>query len=352
MKFGKHIIGPESPTFIIGEIGANHDGNVDKAIALVDMAIRSGVDAVKLQTYTASDLVADVHRIIRWGPPDNETEEAVGSMFERITLSFENQKRVLDYAKSNGMTAFSTPFSIHAVHDLFAVGVPGFKFASSDVNYHELLIAGARTGLPVLLSLGKSSMAEAALAIERLSPVATGGLALLHCVAQYPAPVEDLNLRAIGMLAQAFPQCIIGYSDHSIGITAAVVATAMGACIVEKHITLDKGTVGPDHWFSADESELASMVQAIRFTRNALGSTSKFLTPSETVERHNACRSLVSSKPLRAGEPVEADDVKVVRPGWGIPPYLLPDLIGLAPYADVDANTVLTWDLFKSVAKS
>lgn len=345
-RIGEREVGASHPVFIVAEIGANHDGSVDKACALVDMAHKAGADAVKLQTYSAHELVADPERIITWGPPGSEKTEAVGAMFDRLALPRAVHAQVLAHAQQRGLIAFSTPFSLDALHFLDKLGVPCWKFASSDVNYHALLQEGARTGKPVILSIGKSLLSEAAAAVEALEEAGVKGLGVLHCLAQYPAPDSDINLRVIPMLAAAFPDVVVGYSDHTVGTAVSTAAVALGARIVEKHITLDKRAEGPDHWFSSDADELTNLVAAIRQVDLVLGGSRKKIAPSEALERRNATRSLAMALNLPKGKAIGMADIKVVRPGWGIPPYRLPDVVGLRLARSAAKDEILTWQHF------
>lgn len=345
-RIGNREIGADQPVFVVAEIGANHDGSIDKACALVDMAHAAGADAVKLQTYSADELVADPERVITWGPPGSERTEAVGAMFDRLALPRSDHAQVFEHAKHLGLTAFSTPFSLDALHFLDGLGVPCWKFASSDVNYHALLQAGARTGKPVILSIGKSLLSEAAAAVEALEEAGVNGLGLLHCLAQYPAPDSDINLRVIPMLSAAFPDVVVGYSDHTVGTAVSTAAVALGARIVEKHITLDKRADGPDHWFSSDGDELTHLIAAIRQVDLALGGSRKKIAPSEALERRNATRSLAMALDLPKGARIGMADIKVVRPGWGIPPYRMADVVGLTLARSAAKNEILTWQHF------
>jgi sialic acid synthase SpsE len=315
---------------------------------MIDVAVDAGADAVKIQTYTAAELVADPDRMVTWGPPGAERTQSVGEMFDEVTLPRSAHRQLFEHAKRRGIALFSTPFSLDGVAFLRQFNPPAFKFASSDVNYHELIAAGCDTGLPVILSLGKSTFAEAAAAVDAVRSRATGGLALLHCVAQYPAPPPDANLRVIPMLAQAFPFAVIGYSDHVIGNAAALGAVSLGAKILEKHFTLSKGDPGPDHWFSADPDELAALVRDVRVLDVALGTSEKRVTASEVIERHNATRSLVVAEDVVAGTRLRREHLKVVRPGWGISPADLDKVLGLRVPIDLARNTVLTWDLLRA----
>jgi sialic acid synthase SpsE len=340
-------VGDGHAPFVIAEIGANHDGYPSKARELVHMAAECGADAVKFQTYSAAELLADVDRVITWGPAGKERTEPIGAMFDRIALKQEDHAELFALARSLGVIPFSTPFSLDAATFLESLEVDLFKVASSDVDYHELLAQLARTGKPVILSLGKATLAEADAAVDALECAGATAFALLHCIAQYPAPVEELNLAAIGMLRSVYPGVPIGFSDHSVGTLAASLAVAMGASIIEKHITLDKATVGPDHWFSADRTELEQLCRDVRAVRLALGDGRKRVMQCETKERYTSTRSLVLAQRLDAGAILTREHLKVVRPGWGIAPTDIDKVVGMRLPVPLEAGTVLQWEHFK-----
>jgi sialic acid synthase SpsE len=343
----ERLVGEGAPTLVVAEIGANHDGDPDIAAALVEMAAEAGADAVKFQTYTAAELLADPDRVITWGPAGAERSEPVGAMFDRLALPRAEHQRLFDHARKLGLIPFSTPFSVAGVRFLTELGAPLHKIASSDLSHLELLDAAGASGVPVLLSTGKATVGETDTAVQRLLGHGPPGVGVLHCVASYPAPTHELNLRAIPTLAALFPECVVGLSDHSLGIAGALGAVALGARVIEKHVTLDQGRTGPDHWFSADPAELAALVGGIRQLEAALGSTAKRVQPSEEPERLAANRSLVTAAPVAAATPLTRELLAVVRPGRGIHPFDLPKVLGLRPARDLPGGHVLTWEDFK-----
>jgi N,N'-diacetyllegionaminate synthase len=347
ITFGNRQIGPQARCFLVAEIGANHDGDPDRCLELVRAAAEAGADAIKLQTYTAAELVADPGRVVSWGPEGEEREEPIGAMFDRLALPREAHRAVFDEARKLGMEAFSTPFSLPAVKFLGDLGVPGWKIASSDIAYREMLEAVAATGKPVIMSTGKHSLAEVDQAISVLKGAGCQQIVLLHCIAQYPAPMAEMNLRSIPALQGLYPDIPVGLSDHSLGITAVLGAVALGARMIEKHFTWSKSADGPDHWFSSDPAEFTALVQGVRDLESALGSVRVDLTPSEILERKNAVRSLVTSRPVKAGRPLVDADLTALRPGWGISPMRRADVIGQSVLEDLDAGEVLTWDHFR-----
>lgn len=333
-------VGAGSPVLVVAEVGANHDGDVGRAHQLVDVAADSGCDAVKFQTYTSAELVADADRVVAWGPPGRERREPVGAMFDRLSLPRSAHAELFDHARDRGLVPFSTPFSLDGVDFLASIGCPAIKIASSDVGHVQLVAHAAATGLPVILSTGKSTLAEIDAAVGALRP---GPFALLHCIASYPAPRSSLNLRAVRTLAAAYPDAVVGFSDHSIGTFGAVVAVTLGARIVEKHITLSKDIDGPDHWFSADPDELAALVTDVRDVDAALGDGGLGVSEVEEHERAVSTRSLVAARDLEAGTVLDADCFEVLRPGTGIAPADLAKVVGAVLTRPVRRHQPVTW---------
>lgn len=341
-------VGYKKPTFIVAEIGANHNGDIELAKRTIEAAAFAGVDAVKFQTYSASELLSDHERILTYGKEGQEKKESIGKMFDRLALKRDLHKELFDYSKELGLIPFSTPFSVNGVDFLNEeLDVPCFKVAASDVNYIEMLKALGKTNKPVMLSLGKCTIGEADIAIQTLHESGCTELIIMHCVAQYPSPMEEMNLKIIESLKVMYPECIVGFSDHSLGATAAIGAVVLGARVVEKHFTLDKKLEGPDHWFSLDPAEMKFLVDEIRNIEMALGTSRKRIMPSEVDERTTSIRSIVLNKDLEKGHILKETDVKYTRPGWGISPYDIDKIVGLKITEGLPENTVLEWKYFK-----
>lgn len=341
-------VGYQEPTFIVAEIGANHNGDMKLAKKTIKAAAEAGVDAVKFQTYSADELLADHNRILTYGQEGSEREESIGQMFDRLALKREQHAELFAYAKELGVIPFSTPFSVDGVHFLDKeLEVPCFKVAASDVNYIEMLKALGKTKKPVMLSLGKCTIGEADIAIKTLFESGCEKLIIMHCVAQYPSPMNEMNLKIIDTLKSMYPECIVGFSDHSIGATAAIGAVVLGARVVEKHFTLDKKLEGPDHWFSLNPFEMKFLVDEIRNIEMALGTSRKRIMPSEIEERKTSIRSIVLKTDMNKGEILKETNVKYTRPGWGISPTDIEKIIGLKVTQNLMKNTVLKWEHFK-----
>ena len=338
---------PRGRTLLVPEIGANHGGDVATAHSMIDALAAAGAECVKFQIYTAEELVADGDRMVTWGRGDAAVNEPLGAMFDRLSLPWGAFDELFAHARDLGMDPFATPFSREGLTKLLSLGPSRIKVASSDVGHLPFLHEVGSTGLPVMLSLGKSTLAEADAAVSALDASGCADLTLLHCVAAYPAPIVDANLNVLVTLRTAFPHCRVGYSDHTQGSVAAIVAVALGAEVIERHVTLDPARPGPDEWFSLPISEFAELNRLLDEAGSSLGSSRKVIAPSELAGRSNGTRSLVAASDLSAGTVLRPGDLKVVRPGTGLPPGLLNDIVGLTVQVDVPRNTPLTWQMFK-----
>ena len=330
MRFtlGERAVGPGAPCLVIAEIGSNHDGSLERALALVDAAVDAGADAVKFQSFRAATLVAR-----RWPAAGGgwKPTEAY-PVLERLELPVEWHALLRDRARARGALFLSTAFDEERASFLAALGVPAMKVASGDLTHLPLLRAIGGFGRPILLSTGLATPEEidAALAAIEEGAGAPGRrppIVLLHCVSLYPLRPGDANLRAVPALAARFG-CPVGWSDHSPGHTLALGAVALGAVVVEKHFTDDRRRPGPDHGFAMEPAEFRAMVGAIRELEAALGDGEKRPRPDEEAERRWARRSLHAARALPAGTVLGVRDLKVVRPALGLPPAALPSVLG------------------------
>lgn len=334
-------------TFIVAEIGANHNNDITTIKKIIDKAKECGVDAVKFQTYTARDLLVDYDRVLEYESNGVIKNKSIGALFDELALPRQWHEEIFQYAKKQGLIAFSTPFSIDGVRFLNEINVPIFKVAASDVNYVDMLIELSKHNKPIILSLGKCTLSEADRAIEILKSNGVKQLIIMHCVSKYPSPMEEMNLNVIKSLKVLYPDLIIGFSDHSTGITASLGAVALGAKVIEKHFTLDKTLEGPDHWFSMDPSEMKSLVDGIRDLEKAFGDSRKRVLECEKDEREKSIRSLVIKNSKKAGETIEEEDLLMLRPGYGISPFDKDKVIGMKLSNDKNSMSVLQWKDFK-----
>jgi N-acetylneuraminate synthase/N,N'-diacetyllegionaminate synthase len=351
MRLGSRKIGPGSPCFVIAEAGVNHNGDPALAGRLIDIAAEAGADAVKFQTFCADQVIAPDAPKAAYQKRLTDPGESQLNMIRGLELSEGDFCALSDHCRKRHILFLSTPFDLASVDMLLRLDVPGFKIASGEVTNLPLLRKIAATGLPAILSTGMSDLDEVASAVRALQDGGCSDLALLHCVSNYPAPADEANLRAMQTLADAF-QLNVGYSDHTAGLAVTLAAVALGACIIEKHFTVDKTLPGPDHQASLDPAELREMVKAIRAVEASLGDGVKRLMPSEADTRRVARRSLYLARDKRAGETIVADDLIALRPADGIDPMQLDQVIGSRPTRDLAAGSKLEWaDLRPAVEK-
>jgi len=299
-------IGADAPVYVIAEIGSNHDGELERALGLVEAAAAAGADAVKFQSFTADGL--------------SRRGEAAHPVLEKLALPDAWIAPLRACAAERGLHFLSTPFDEGAASTLAGHDLPAFKIASGDLTHAPLLDHVAAFGRPVLLSTGLSDLEEVEAAVARIGDRVP--LALLHCVASYPPSPDDWNLRAVATLAAHFG-CVVGLSDHSAGHAAVCGAVALGARVVEKHLSDDPSRPGPDHAYALSTSDFAAMVSAVRDLERGLGDGLKRCAPSERGGLVGGRRSLHAARAIAAGERLDASMVKVVRPADGLPPDAL-----------------------------
>jgi N-acetylneuraminate synthase len=344
LSIGDRKIGAGRPTYIIAELSANHGQDFDQAVRLVRAAKEAGADAVKLQTYTADTLT------IRSDRP--EFRVGGGTLWDGRTLHdlyceaytpWDWQPRLKGLADQLGIALFSTPFDPSAVEFLERMNVPAYKVASFELVDLPLIERIARTGKPMIMSTGMATLAEIAEAVDAARHEGATAIALLKCSSAYPAPPEEINLRTIAHLSEAFG-VPAGLSDHTLGIAVPVAAVALGATIVEKHFTLSRAMPGPDSAFSLEPDEFKAMVDAIRTVEKALGRIHYGLGRKEEASRAFR-RSLFAVQDVKAGERFTTDNVRSIRPGHGLPPKYLAAVLGRTATASIARGTPLSWDL-------
>jgi len=337
-------IGPGAPTFVIAEVSANHNHSFDRAVAIIRAARQAGADAVKLQTYTPDSLTIDSDR--PWFQVGSGTLWAGRTLYGLYSEAFtpwEWHADLFDVAREEGLICFSTPFDAGAVELLEGLGSPAHKVASFENVDLGLLQCVAATGKPVILSTGMATLGELEQAVSTLRAAGAREIALLKCTSAYPAAPASMNLRTIPHLRDTFG-AVVGLSDHTMGSAAAVAAVALGASIVEKHFTLARADGGPDAAFSLEPDEFARMVQDIRVAEQALGAISYERTADE---QKSLCfrRSLFVVRDVRAGERFTDANVRSIRPGYGLAPRFLPDVVGKQAAVDIGRGTPLSWAL-------
>ena len=345
VQIGPYSVGPGSPPFIIAEMSGNHDGSLDKALAIVDAAAEAGAHAVKLQTYTADTMTIDAdtpsfrissgHAL--W------SQRRLYELYEEAHTPWEWHKPIFDRAREQGILAFSAPFDPTAVDFLADLGVPAYKIASSEIVDLPLVRKAAEQGKPIIISTGMASLQEIADAVDAARSTGNDQIVVLSCTADYPADPASANLRSIPLLADTLGT-LVGLSDHTMGIGVPVAAVAFGVAVIEKHVTISRESGSVDSAFSLEPPELEALVRETDVAWRALGEKKSGAKESER-EGLRFRRSLFVTRDVVAGEPVAADNVRSIRPAGGLPPDLF-DVVQGRPFTrDVAKGTPLTWDI-------
>ncbi len=328
--------------FIIAEAGVNHDGKLATALRLVEVAAEAGADAVKFQTFSADRQVTRAASKAPYQKTTTDPQESQHDMLRRLELSADMHHALLAHCRTCGIDMMSTAFDIESVDLLVELGLQRFKIPSGEITNLPYLRHIGRLQKQVLLSTGMSTPDEIDAALLALAAAGTprSAVTVLHCTSSYPAPIEEANLRAMQALAQ---RCgtRVGYSDHTPGIEVAVAAVALGACVIEKHFTLDRRLPGPDHQASLEPGELRALVRAIRHVELALGDGIKRVVPSEAPNRDIARKSLVAKRFIRQGEVFTADNVTAKRPGTGLSPMRWDEVMGSTARRDFSPDELL-----------
>lgn len=337
------LVGPGAPPWVVAEIGANHNGDMELCRRLIDAAQASGAEAVKFQSWSKASLIskAEFARRAPYAKLDPSALSLEQSV-ERYQLSPDQHREIVAHCRSRGITFFSSCFSATEVELLESLDVPAYKVASMDVNYLRLLDVVGATRKPLILSTGMATLGEIERALERLRRAGAGPVALLHCVSVYPSPPSDLNLLNIPMLQRVFG-VPVGFSDHSVGAALPLAAVALGACMIEKHFTVDKTLDGWDHAISADPPELSSIVRGARDIHEALGGSERVFSQVEIENRKAFRRRAVAHTALKKGTRLTDGDLDFKRPGNGIGPDELAFAVGRVVTRDIEAEEELEW---------
>lgn len=346
VSISNKLIGPRQPVFVIAEAGVNHNGDLKLARQLIDVAVAARADAVKFQSFQADRLVTPDAPKASYQVATTGVVESQLEMLRRLELSPEAHRELQNYCAERGIVFLSTPFDEEAADFLDQLNVPAFKISSGDLTNSPLLEHVAGKGKPVILSTGMSDLAELIEAVSVLNSAGCENPILLHCVSNYPAKAAEVNLRAMQTMRAAF-DVPVGFSDHTEGIDVALAAVALGACVIEKHFTLDRSMRGPDHRASLVAAELAQLVTSIRRIESALGDGRKAPADSEIEIARVARRSLVAVREIPAGATLEREMVAMRRPGTGLAPAMLPGLLGRRAARLITAGSLLDLDMFE-----
>lgn len=341
IKIGKKSVGGNQPVFIIAEAGVNHNGRLDLAFKLIDAAAEAGADAVKFQNFKAEQLVTDSAEMAEYQIKNIGKEKSQFSMLKKLELKDEFYPKLKKYAEKKGLIFLSTPHSgFRAVDFLRKLKVPAFKFGSGELTNLPLLEYAAKIGKPMILGTGMATMKEVEKAVKTIKKADNKKIILLHCVTEYPCPVAEVNLRAMLAMKERLG-ILVGYSDHTLGSQVAVMAAFLGACVIEKHLTLDKKMKGPDHKISAEPKEFEELVKQIRDITTILGRSLKRPAKNEIKIRAIVRKSIVASKDIKKGERFTMENITIKRPGTGISPEKLHVVLASTAGKDISKDTVL-----------
>ncbi|GJD51931.1 Pseudaminic acid synthase [Methylobacterium crusticola] len=343
LTFAGRPIGPEHPPFVIAELSGNHNGDIGRALALIDAAAATGADAIKIQTYTPDTITLKSDRPeyrIADGPWAGRT---LHDLYAEAHTPYAWHERLFARAAEHGVPLFSSPFDDTAVELLSGLGCPAYKIASFEIVDLPLIARAAREGKPLIISTGMANLGEIAQAVDTAHRHGAGGVALLHCISAYPAPIQDANVRTVPHLGQAFG-VVSGLSDHMPGTAASVAAVVLGGAIVEKHMTLARSDGGPDAAFSLEPDEFAALVRDCKAAWAALGRVGYEVLGSEAGNLAFR-RSLVAVRPIPEGAVLTAASVRSIRPGHGLAPKYLPAVLGRRAARAIAAGEPLAWDM-------
>jgi sialic acid synthase SpsE len=338
IKIAERTIGRGHPAYVIAEIGSNHDGSLERAKEIIALAAKAGADAVKFQSFTADGLVARKVVDVTGKFVDNH----VHPIIDRLTLPAQWHAELKQCATNEGVHFLSAPFDLERLELLLELDVPAIKIASGDLAFEPLLSAAAKSGKPLLLSTGMAYQSEIDRSVAHIQGVQKErNLVLLHCVTSYPTSLEHANLRAIQTMEKRYG-LPVGLSDHTTSLIAPVAAVAMGAVVIERHFTPDRTLSGPDHPFAIEPGELSEMVESIRELETMMGSGDKTPAPPELEEQKVGRRSLCAAVRIARGEVIGGGMLKCVRPGGGLDPFELPQLVGKRAARDIEQEEQLT----------
>jgi N-acetylneuraminate synthase len=343
-RIGDRSIGPGNPVYVVAEISANHHQDFQQAVRLVHAAKDAGADAIKLQTYTADTLTIACDRdCFRVAGGTLWDGRSLHDLYREAYTPWEWQPKLKHVAEDAGLALFSSPFDSSAVDFLERMDVPAYKLASFEIVDIPLIRIVARTGKPLIISTGMATLAEIEEAVQAALLGGASHIALLKCTSSYPASPDSMNLRTIPEMSRRF-DLPVGLSDHTVGIAVPVAAVSLGACIVEKHLTLSRSVEGPDSAFSLEPQEFREMVDAVRIAERALGNASFGCTGAESASLAFR-RSLFVVQGMRKGDFFTDQNVRSIRPGHGMHTRYLPDVLGLRAAADIGRGTPLRWEL-------
>ncbi|MDD5529878.1 MAG: N-acetylneuraminate synthase family protein [bacterium] len=341
IKIGNKWVGEGNPCFIIAEIGANHNQDIEIGKELIDVSCEAGVDAIKFQSFTVKNWISKSMKSFPTLPSGVDIKKEL----KKCELSYTMYEKFKQYAKNKGVICFSTPSHKEDIDKLMAIGIPAIKFGSVQITDLPTIEYAAKRKKPIMLSTGASRMKEIKEALDTIYSTGNKDVILLHCTSLYPTPIDKVNLRAMLTLMKNF-DVPIGYSDHTLDpVLVPTAAVALGACIIEKHITLDRNLKGPDHPFALEPQELKEMVKAIRNTETLLGSGIKQQLPEEKEMAKMGRRSIVAKIKIPSRTRISREMLTLKRPGYGIEPKYINKIIGRTSKKNIEEDTIILWDM-------
>lgn len=345
MRIGDKLIGEKQPCFIIAEAGVNHNGKIQIAKKLVDVAVDAGVDAVKFQIFKAENVTTRNTNLPKYATQNIGKKISQIDLLHQLEINYKNFTFLKKYCDGKGIIFLATPHSFDAI-DFLENLVPAYKFGSGDITNIPSLVHAAKKGKPLILGTGASTLQEIRDAIQAIKHHHNQQVIALHCTTNYPCPLDEVNLRAMRTMRQNLG-CLVGYSDHTLGTIVPIVAVALGACVIEKHFTLDRGLPGPDHKASLEPDELTEMVRAIRDTEIALGSEEKKPQHSEKEIITIARKSIVALIDIPKGRVIQRGMLAMKRPGTGLNGKCYEDVIGRTAKKDIKKDEHITWKVLE-----
>ncbi|HLA44145.1 MAG TPA: N-acetylneuraminate synthase [Aggregatilineales bacterium] len=338
-------IGTVNPCFVIAEAGVNHNGDMQMARRLIDAARDAGADAVKFQTFKTEKLVTvDAPRAEYQIKNTGTQDDSQFAMLKRLELDVDSHQELIAYCRERGILFLSSAFDEESADLLVKLDTPAFKVGSGELTNLPFLAHMATYGKPMIVSTGMANLGEVEIALDAITDAGNPDVILLHCLSSYPADPVEVNLRAMHTMQTAF-DVPVGYSDHTMGNAVSLAAVAMGACIIEKHLTLDRSLPGPDHSASSEPEEFKKLVDDIRTIESAFGDGRKKPAPGELDTARVARKSLVAARDIATGEILTENMIAIKRPGNGLPPMLRPYLIGRMAKQAIPAGTLLTLEM-------
>ena len=346
IKISEHLIGKDHEPFIMAEAGLNHNGDLERAFEMIKVAKNSGATAIKFQTFSANEIVLDKNLVYTYQNQGNDVTESLYDILHRCEFSKNEWLNIKNKCEEQNILFLSTVQNSSDLELLLDIGISAIKVGSDDFTTLPLLEEFTKTNLPIILSCGMADLEEISTTLETIGALDDYPTVLMLTTSQYPTPDEDANIKKLQSLSNTFPKIELGFSDHTIGTTAATLASALGACVFEKHFTLDHNLPGPDHWFAANPKQLHEWVDAISKSHLMLGNSEIKPTENEEKMKKLCRRSIVALKDISKGEILNKQNIGLRRPGNGISPRFFNDILSKQASKNIPRGTLLSTDDF------